>query len=269
MNGEFYKFIEPPKPREDGTLHPDYRVGDSWKEEVGLTHAMFRTAFKKLEEQGIVSKRVSQDNRTYITLHWDVLDPMLDKIYGVDEKKENNSDVAELKKRNQELEERVVELEGKLGNNNDSSEVVKTPIVETAPEEEHQSKHLNVTLNEVVEATQKMGYAKEIGVNFFWYNEGRGWKGIIDWIPTLRAKLVSEKPLEAKELKEPKELRYFLRRWEHRAKVSITLHDKKYEVNKLGMLVENGMVVEPELEEKLYGAILKSGVEGFLNRFKG
>jgi len=82
---EFYKFIEP-------CSHEKYNDGDSWSEELGFTKREFQTAYKKLEEAGIVSKRVTRDRVTYYKLDGDILEKLLIDLYiGNNEKEDENS----------------------------------------------------------------------------------------------------------------------------------------------------------------------------------
>ena len=72
---EFYKFIEPAK-------HNLYRDGDSWTEELGFSKKEFQIAFKKLENLGVVKKRITRDRVTFYSLAEDKLLKKLDEVYG-------------------------------------------------------------------------------------------------------------------------------------------------------------------------------------------
>jgi len=72
---EFYKFIEPAK-------HNLYRDGDSWTEELGFSKKEFQIAFKKLENLGVVKKRITRDRVTFYSLSEDKLLKKLDEVYG-------------------------------------------------------------------------------------------------------------------------------------------------------------------------------------------
>jgi len=72
----FYKFIEKPS-----SSHELYRNGDSWTEELGFTKYEFRTAYKKLEELGIVSKKTTMTRVTYYTLNKSHLGKLIKSIY--------------------------------------------------------------------------------------------------------------------------------------------------------------------------------------------
>ncbi|WP_373072057.1 hypothetical protein [Sulfurimonas sp.] len=71
----FYKFIEPSPANEL------YREGDSWTEELGFTKYEFRTAYKKLEELKIVSKKTTMTRVTYYTLNKSHLGKLIKSIY--------------------------------------------------------------------------------------------------------------------------------------------------------------------------------------------
>jgi len=73
-NKPFYKFIEPCK-------NELYKKGDSWCEELGFTVKEFKTAYKKLEEKGIVSKKTNMMRITYYDLNLDKLNELLKGLY--------------------------------------------------------------------------------------------------------------------------------------------------------------------------------------------
>lgn len=70
----FYKFIAPCE-------HRDYRVGDSWSEELGISDYQFRSAFKKLEALGMVSKKTDSMRVTYYTLNEAVTFKLIKELY--------------------------------------------------------------------------------------------------------------------------------------------------------------------------------------------
>ena len=70
----FYKFIEP-------CDHELYREGDSWTEELGFTKYEFNTAYKKLENLGIVTKKINMSRVTFYTLNRALLGKLIKSIY--------------------------------------------------------------------------------------------------------------------------------------------------------------------------------------------
>lgn len=70
----FYKFIEP-------CTHEKYNNGDSWCEELGFSRKEFITAIKKLEDNGLVSKKTNMQRLTYYTLNLGDLGKALKGIY--------------------------------------------------------------------------------------------------------------------------------------------------------------------------------------------
>lgn len=74
MGGPFYKFIEPCK-------NAAYKEGDSWCEELGFSVKEFRTAFKTLEDLGIVTSHTNMARLTTYTLRTEILSQLLTGIY--------------------------------------------------------------------------------------------------------------------------------------------------------------------------------------------
>lgn len=72
--GEFYKFKEPCK-------HKDYKEGDSWTEELGMTKYEFDSAFKKLRDLGFITTRNTMDRKTYYSVNEEVLTEKLNELY--------------------------------------------------------------------------------------------------------------------------------------------------------------------------------------------
>lgn len=70
----FFKFIEP-------CGHDRYRDGDSWTEELGFSVKEFKTAYKRLEDAGLVSKKIGADRVTWYTLDEGLLTSMLEGLY--------------------------------------------------------------------------------------------------------------------------------------------------------------------------------------------
>lgn len=73
-NKPFYKFKEP-------CNHEKYKDGDSWCEELGFSKKEFDTAFKRLEEIGLVSKKTKMDRTTFYSINMDILKESLEGIY--------------------------------------------------------------------------------------------------------------------------------------------------------------------------------------------
>jgi hypothetical protein len=76
MNGEFYKFIEPPK-----SENKFYKKGDSWTEELGFSKKEFQTAFAKLENLGLVSKKTDKNRTTFYALNVQKVEKKLEGVY--------------------------------------------------------------------------------------------------------------------------------------------------------------------------------------------
>lgn len=74
-NKPFYKFIEPC----DNDL---YVAGDSWTEELGFSKYEFRTAYKKLEDLGLVSRKTNMLRVTYYRLDLVILSKLILSTYG-------------------------------------------------------------------------------------------------------------------------------------------------------------------------------------------
>ena len=70
----FYKFIEP-------CNNEKYTNGDSWTEELGFSKYEFTSALKKLEDLGIVSKKINMARVTYYTLNITNLAKLIKPIY--------------------------------------------------------------------------------------------------------------------------------------------------------------------------------------------
>ena len=70
----FYKFIEP-------CNNEKYIDGDSWTEELGFTKKEFSSAYKKLENLGIVFKKTNMSRVTYYSLDLENLSKLLNGIY--------------------------------------------------------------------------------------------------------------------------------------------------------------------------------------------
>jgi len=70
----FYKFIEPC----DNEL---YRDGDSWTEELGFTKYEFKTAYKKLEKIGVVTKNINMDRVTFYKINRSDLGKLIMSTY--------------------------------------------------------------------------------------------------------------------------------------------------------------------------------------------
>lgn len=77
--GEFYKFKEPCK-------HEKYNEGDSWCEELGYSKKQFDGAFKRLEDAGFASKRITIDRLTYYSINEENLRKALNGIYVSDKR---------------------------------------------------------------------------------------------------------------------------------------------------------------------------------------
>jgi hypothetical protein len=77
----FYKFVVPCK-------HRDYREGDSWTEEIGISKFQFASAFKKLESLKIVSKKIDSQRVSFYTLNTNVLAKLVKKVYTQEEKEQ-------------------------------------------------------------------------------------------------------------------------------------------------------------------------------------
>lgn len=73
-NKPFFKFIEP-------CGHDYYKAGDSWVEELGFTVKEFRTAYRRLEEIGLVSKRIGSDRVTWYSLNTEELEQQVEGLY--------------------------------------------------------------------------------------------------------------------------------------------------------------------------------------------
>lgn len=73
-NKPFYKFIEPCK-------HEKYKPGDSWCEELGFSRKEFLTAIKKLEDNGLVTKKINMSRVTYYSINQSNLSKSLKGIY--------------------------------------------------------------------------------------------------------------------------------------------------------------------------------------------
>ncbi|MDD2838447.1 MAG: hypothetical protein PHX59_05775 [Sulfuricurvum sp.] len=74
MGGSFYKFIEPCK-------NDAYNEGDSWCEELGFSVKEFTTAYKTLEDLGVVSKKINMNRVTFYHLNIEMLRKRLNGIY--------------------------------------------------------------------------------------------------------------------------------------------------------------------------------------------
>lgn len=70
----FYKFIEP-------CNNELYKDGDSWIEELGFTVHEFRTAYKKLEDLEIVSKKTNMNRVSFYTINKSHLGNLIFRIY--------------------------------------------------------------------------------------------------------------------------------------------------------------------------------------------
>ncbi len=70
----FYKFVEP-------CTNEFYRSGDSWTEELGFTKYEFNTAYKKIENLGIVTKKINMNRVTFYTLNKSILGKLIMSIY--------------------------------------------------------------------------------------------------------------------------------------------------------------------------------------------
>lgn len=73
--GTFYKFIEP------SANNSAYTEGDSWCEELGFSVKEFNTAYKVLEDLGVVSKKINMSRITFYTLNMGCLSKLLNGIY--------------------------------------------------------------------------------------------------------------------------------------------------------------------------------------------
>lgn len=73
-NKAFYKFKEP-------CSHEKYKDGDSWCEELGFSKKEFDTAFKRLEDAMLVSKKTKMDRTTFYSVNIDFLEEKLEGIY--------------------------------------------------------------------------------------------------------------------------------------------------------------------------------------------
>jgi len=72
--GEFYKFIAPCK-------HEKYKSGDSWVEELGFSRREFSTAYNKLEELGLVSKKTDITRLTTYFVDMEKIEKSLKSLY--------------------------------------------------------------------------------------------------------------------------------------------------------------------------------------------
>ena len=73
--GSFYKFIEP-------CGHDNYKNGDSWTEELGMSKYQFTEALKKLETIGVADHKTDSNRMTWYTINNNKLEELLEKIYG-------------------------------------------------------------------------------------------------------------------------------------------------------------------------------------------
>ena len=75
MGGPFYKFIEPCK-------NKAYLEGDSWCEELGFSAKEFTTAYKILEDLGVVTKKIDMNRVTTYHLKVKEIAKLLNGVYG-------------------------------------------------------------------------------------------------------------------------------------------------------------------------------------------
>jgi len=73
-NKPFYKFIEP-------CNNEKYKDGDSWCEELGFTKYEFKSAYQKLEDLNIISKKTNMMRVTFYDLNLVILDKLIKPIY--------------------------------------------------------------------------------------------------------------------------------------------------------------------------------------------
>lgn len=96
-NKSFYKFIEPCE-------HRLYKEGDSWTEELGFTPREFKTAFSKLSDLGLVSKKTNMDRVTFYDLDLEAIGKALNVIYVNAQKATHTAECAVIKSTNAHLD---------------------------------------------------------------------------------------------------------------------------------------------------------------------
>ncbi len=67
----FYKFIMP------SPMNEKYKEGESWSEELCFSYKEFRTAYKRLENVGVVSKKINSNRVTHYTVYVEKLHQLL------------------------------------------------------------------------------------------------------------------------------------------------------------------------------------------------
>ena len=204
--GDFYKYITPPS---DADTNKFYRAGDSWTEELGFSKKEFSSAYKILEEQGFVSKKIDANRVTTWHVNTETINIKILELYqNLQAQKPTNS--AKSPKVTYLSDQR--ELSAKLpkgtyvSDQRELTSITENTTKNTQREEPHaqnfefpffveefgddeQSNHIGrPSLNQVLhEAKHRLKFDDlEVAKAFWLSKEANGWRGIIDWIPALR-----------------------------------------------------------------------------------
>lgn len=206
----FYKFITPCE-------HKEYKAGDSWCEELGITKYQFKSAYKTLEELKIVSKKINAQRVTFYSVNTDILAKLIKSTYLSGE-----NQLSMLKKPTYLSGENqltsITENTTETTQREEPSEDSLFPFfVEEFGEDEKSNTIDAPSMNQVKAKAKALDLSEEIAESFWLKQEQMHWKKMLDWVPALRRfgmswkrneeKYRVKEKNEVKEVKKPTELK--------------------------------------------------------------
>jgi len=175
----FYKFIEP-------CDHRDYKEGDSWTEELGMTKYEFRTAFKKLNDLDIVSKRTNAQRVTYYSVNTDILAKLIKSIY-LSGQCQSSKLIKSIQLSGHYQHTSIAETTSETTQRETLSENSSFPFfVKEFGEDEESNTIGKPSMNQVRAEAKRIDIDLEVAESFWLKQEGLHWDRISDWRPMLR-----------------------------------------------------------------------------------
>ena len=180
MEGKpFFKFIEP-------CDHKEYKKGDSWCEELGMTKYEFSTAYKRLEKLKIVSKKINAQRVTYWTLNTDILAMLIKSIYLSGHYQHSTSQKSTYLS-GQSQHTSITKTTAETTQRETHAQNSSFPFFEDEFGKDEQSNHVGIpSLNQTRAEAKRLGIDASIAQSFWLHYESTAWRGVVDWVPKLR-----------------------------------------------------------------------------------
>lgn len=183
----FYKFIEP-------CNHKEYKEGDSWTEELGISKFQFTNAFKKLSKLNLVSKKTNSQRLTYYSLNTEILAKLIKLTYLSKEtslSKCNNLTYLSEETSFTSITETTTETTQRETTSRENSNF---PFFEEEFGKDEESNTIGKpSLNQVRAEAKRQKIEVDVATSFWLHQESVGWRGVIDWVAKLRKWAMDEK----------------------------------------------------------------------------